>query len=109
MMDSFLVWALAIVLTAACLLHGRYVARYQDESFLVNFLYVARGLSTGALATCYWLQILGLAEKDEIIPVVRGIGIPAWFVAGVLPALVKPRGHVMAEDIVHTVREKFRQ
>lgn len=40
-MDAFLVWALALVLTLGCVLHGRFVARYQDESFAVNFLCLA--------------------------------------------------------------------
>lgn len=106
-MDSVLVWALALVLTAGCVLHGRYVACYQDDSFWVNFLYVARGLLVGALAITYWLQIIGFADRDEIIPIVRGIGIPAWFMAGVYPVLLRPRGQAMADGIVHTVREKF--
>lgn len=108
-MDGVLVWALAIVLTVGCVLHGRYVTHYQDESFAVNFLYVARGLFAGGLATCYWVQIAGFAERNEVIPVVRGIGIPASFVAYVFPVLLKPRGRIMADDIVHAVREKFRQ
>ena len=106
-MDAFLVWALALVLTLGCVLHGRFVARYQDESFAVNFLYVARGLVMGALASTYWLQIFGFAGREEVIHVVRGLGIPAWFIAGVYPVLLRPRGQAMADGIVDTVREKF--
>lgn len=108
-MDGFLVWGLAIVMTAGCVLHARYVMKGFDESIGLTALFVLRGMAAGSLALCYWSQILGLATADEIVPIVRGFGIPASIAAYVLPPLLKPRSRLMADGIVDEVRRKLEE
>lgn len=106
-MDGVLVWALAVVFVVAAVLNGRRLLDNPDDSFLVNALYFGRAFFAALLAALYLCQIFDLLEPVETVALVRGIGVPATFVAYVFPALIPPRAQAVASKITDEVRRRL--
>lgn len=106
-MEGFLVWALAIVFTAAAILNIRRLITDPDDSFLVNVLFFGRGFFATLLALAYTAQILGLLAPVETVALVRGIGVPATLIAYVLPGFIPSRAQAVAIKITDEVRRRL--